>query len=182
MTSLGEATLPMAMPRHPTRKHPQREAIFSPCRLYRYTLSCVWHDRQPMLGCILLNPSTADEMKDDPTTALITGHAQRANMGGWFLCNAFAFRATDPKNMKRADDPVGPDNDDHIRAMLRNQRIKTVMVGWGTNGSFKNRYLSVLAMAEASDRPLMCLGTTKGGQPRHPLYQGFFPLTPWEPR
>ena len=139
-------------------------AEFSPCRTYRYSLTRGWDDTLPCVMFIGLNPSTADETKDDPTIRRCIQFAKDWGFGGLIMANLFAFRATDPKDMKRAADPVGPDNDSWLRELK--DRAGLVIAAWGAHGTFAERSEKVLAMFPDAG----CLGKTANGQPKHPLY------------
>jgi hypothetical protein len=123
----------------------------------------------------MLNPSTADETMDDPTIRRCIGFAKREVCGGVVIGNIFAFRATRPGDMKAADDPVGPENDAHlIQIML--EADGPVVAAWGAHGAHLKRATHVKFLTEV---PLVCLGKTKAGAPRHPLYvRGDAPLVP----
>jgi len=111
-----------------------------------------------------LNPSTADEQGDDPTVRRCIGFARKWNFGGLILVNLFAYRSTDPACLLETDDPIGPANDSHI---LGSARISgRVILAWGTRGTFLDRDQHVLSLLPGA----RCLGTTKDGHPRHPLY------------
>jgi len=116
----------------------------------------------------MLNPSTADAERDDPTIRRCIGFAKRAGHGGVEILNLFAFRATAPKDLKAASDPVGPDNDRHLEALFA--RHGHVLAAWGAHGTFGARAEIVLEMAARQSVMLTCLGRTLTGQPRHPLY------------
>lgn len=121
----------------------------------------------------MLNPSTADASNDDPTIRRCKGFAQAWACGRLVVVNLFAFRATKPADMKRADDPVGPDNDAHIaRAALEVSRSGGHLVcAWGAHGKIKDRGRKVLADLLAQDGAAPCsLDLTADGMPRHPLY------------
>ena len=138
------------------------DAIFSPCRTYRYVLRRRWDWSLPFCAFIGLNPSTADETKDDPTIRRCIRFAKEWGYGGLVMLNIFAFRATDPRDMLKADDPIGPQNDYH----LMNQYWKSgiVIAAWGTKGG--NRADEVTGSLPT----LHCLVKTKDGHPKHPLY------------
>jgi hypothetical protein len=110
-----------------------------------------------------LNPSTADEETDDHTIRRCIGFAKSWGYGGIYMLNLFAFRATQPADMKKAEDPVGPDND-NLLAAYQITTAKTVAC-WGTHGSYLGRDKSVTSFMGA----LYCLGTTRDGHPKHPL-------------
>jgi hypothetical protein len=144
---------------------------------YRYTLT---RDLgPPPLGIpgihpilfIMLNPSTADADIDDPTIRRCMGFARRLGGTTLYVENLFAYRATSPKKMMEASDPVGPENDSRIRESLNmvNWCNGIVICAWGTNGSYKNRDQEVLKQIRSYTTP-MCLGKTKHGFPKHPLY------------
>lgn len=157
-----------------------KSAVISDCGLYRYQLRRRWGGG-PSLPFIMLNPSTADANNDDPTIRRCIGFAKSRNFGGILVVNLFAFRATSPVDMKRATDPVGRDNNIYLLGAMANADIDDVPViaAWGTHGNHRNRANEVMALA---DRPLWCLGTTKDGHPKHPLYvpadAPWVPMTP----
>jgi hypothetical protein len=139
-------------------------AIFSECRQYRYLLTRTWNSESATIVFIGLNPSTADETADDPTVRRCVGFARKWGYGGLVLINLFAFRSTDPKRLNDVADPVGPQNDTTIRRCC--DRSSCVVAAWGAQGTLMERDRRVL---ELLSEPL-CLGVTKSGSPRHPLY------------
>ncbi|MEM1063486.1 MAG: DUF1643 domain-containing protein [Planctomycetota bacterium] len=143
-------------------------AGFSDCRVYRYTLWRIWDPGLPRLAFIGLNPSTATETVDDPTMRRCRGFAAREGYGGFDMLNIFGYRATDPAEMKRQDEPVGPGNDAAIRDVSR--RTGVVVACWGTHGGHLGRDSDVCAILADEGVSVLCLGTTKQGFPRHPLY------------
>ena len=144
-------------------------AIISSCGRYRYTL-----ERQlSMLGkrgaClfIMLNPSTADAELDDPTIRRCKGFAEGFGYNHLIVVNLFAFRATKPADLYKSGDPVGPHNDTHIRRAMK--RSGLVICGWGSNDAL-GRDTNIKRFAVDTQTELKCLGKTKGGAPKHPLY------------
>ncbi len=138
-------------------------AIFSPCKQYRYSLWRRWA-AGPTVMFIGLNPSTADETVDDPTICRCIGFAQSWGFAALHMTNLFAWRATDPDDMKAALDPVGPANDHTLRAVYLNST--TAVAAWGTHGTHLGRGATVRARM-----PALCyLRLTKDGHPAHPLY------------
>jgi hypothetical protein len=115
-----------------------------------------------------LNPSTATEVEDDPTVRRCQGYAQAWGYGGLVMTNLFAFRATDPRVMKAAPDPVGPENDRYLLDAAR--RAGLVMATWGNHGAFRGRSREVVGMLKGEGVELMCLKMTGQGEPGHPLY------------
>lgn len=143
-------------------------AEFSPCRQYRYSL---WRDLcllQPVLpGYVLfigLNPSTADETLNDPTIRRCIGFTESWGYGKLCMANLFAFRATDPRDMKATADPIGALNDSYLVDLANNANL--IVAAWGAHGSFMNRADTVKSMINN----LHYLRLTKGGFPEHPLY------------
>jgi len=111
-----------------------------------------------------LNPSTADEVNDDPTVRRCIGYAKRWGFGGLCMTNIFAYRATDPAVMKAQRDPVGRGNDRALVRMATQAGI--VVAAWGVHGTHLERERRVLSLLPE----LHCLGLTKDRHPRHPLY------------
>jgi len=140
------------------------DAVFSGCRTFRYTLRRIWNVGKPLVTFVGLNPSTADESIDDPTVRRCAGFAARWGFGGLILTNIFAYRSTDPKALLLCNDPIGPENDYWIQDASRS--AQATIVAWGIHGRMFNRENAVLAQLKVP----YCLGTTKGGCPRHPLY------------
>ncbi len=152
----------------------RRAASFSRCRTWRYSLDRVWDPSSPGVLWLLLNPSTADETIDDPTIRRAIGFSKREGYGSLTLLNLFAYRATDPKDMKAAEDPVGEANDSVILGHAID--YQQVICAWGVHGTFRGRAQEVVAMLSDREQTtgrvvtLSCLGKTKHGHPKHPLY------------
>ena len=148
-------------------------ASFSACGTYRYDLTRHWGD-DPMVVWVLLNPSTADAERDDPTIRRCIGFAKQWGHGGLVVLNLFALRSTDPKALYHHPDPVGPDNDATITRWLDRDDVRRVVVAWGAHGALHDRYRAFAELALATRRIALrraqCLGRTQKGQPRHPLY------------
>ena len=144
--------------------------MFSPDRVYRYTLLHSWRgllDTEDRIACwIALNPSTADENQLDPTLRRIRGFSAAWGYNSFMMLNAFAFRATDPKEMERAADPNGPENDAYLLA--ETAKVDKVICAWGTHAALNDRQNQIRALLK--DRPLYYLKLTKDGFPSHPLY------------
>jgi len=153
-------------------------ALFSPCGEYRYTLWRQWDDG-PTLLAVLLNPSTADATVNDPTVARVEKRARSLGYSRLVVCNIFAYKATDPFAVKAQNNPVGLDNDWHI--LEQAGLASKVMVGWGNHGDHLNRGKEVARLLRNAGIAPVCLGSTAGGQPLHPLYVSLStPLQPWE--
>lgn len=142
-------------------------AIFSECRTYRYALWRRWGEGAAALF-IGLNPSTADEARDDPTIRRCIRFARDWGHDAVVVVNLFAYRATDPRNLIGLADPIGPDND---LALAQCHDVAAITVAaWGVNGRLNDRADAVMRWLDPIGKPLHCLGTTKDGHPRHPLY------------
>jgi hypothetical protein len=115
----------------------------------------------------MLNPSTADAVRDDPTIRRCIGFARRWGYGGVEVVNLFAFRASDPRALRGAPDPVGEKNDRHLASVAR--RVDAMVVAWGVHGALAARDREVLTLLSRWAR-LLALGWTRSGSPRHPLY------------
>jgi hypothetical protein len=148
-----------------------RGAVISECGRYRYRLWRLWDDLAPVMVWVMLNPSTADADTDDPTLRKCIGFAKAHHHGGVIVVNLFAYRATDPRELRTADDAVGPDNDKHILWACTAPLMLSVVAGWGAEPFAEKRAgrVKMLVQAEAR-RDVKCFGKTKAGHPRHPLY------------
>ncbi len=146
-------------------------AEFSRDRVYRYRLWRRWTDG-PCLMVIGLNPSTADETNDDPTVRRCIGYARRWGFAGLRMLNLFALRSTDPRGLYRADDPLGPRNVASIRreSQATIAADGAVLVAWGNHGQLGNHARRIRDMLARSGVAAACLGLTKIGEPKHPLY------------
>lgn len=142
----------------------ERGATFSPCRTYRYSLLRQWEPDKGRVLFIGLNPSTADETQDDPTIRRCVGYAKAWGYGGICMANLFAYRATDPRDMKAAADPIGPDTDWSLGVLASEAGL--VVAAWGAHGCYLGRGEKVRRMLS----PLHYLRLTKDGSPGHPLY------------
>lgn len=144
-------------------------AVFSPCRSYRYALTRRWGTGAMSAAFVMLNPSTADAFTTDPTVRRCLGFARGWGASGLVVVNAFGLRATDPGDLYRHPDPVGPDNDMSIAEHLADV-AGPVVCAWGTHGALHGRGAEVAALLREIGVQPLCLGTTKDGHPRHPLY------------
>jgi len=155
-----------------TRSHTKGDApstaIYSPCEAYRYALTRVWDTEGRRVLFVMLNPSTATEVQNDPTVERCERRARALGFGAFRVCNIFAFRATDPRVMRAQDDPVGPANDAAIAEGAL--WADSVVCAWGTHGAHLGRGSAVEALLRATGRPLLHLGLSKAGHPKHPLY------------
>lgn len=166
-----------------TGRKGQFRAEISPCGPYRYTLSrpplSSFPDRGAALFC-MLNPSTADAKIDDPTIRRCRRFADYWGANGIVVVNLYALRSTDPKALWDHEDPVGELNDYWLRQTV--QECGSVVCAWGVNAR-PDRVAAAVEIFRQSGARLYCLGSTKAGAPRHPLYvRGDQPAVPWEGR
>ena len=143
-------------------------AQYSDCEQYRYALTKVWELETSQVVFVMLNPSTATEVQNDPTVERCERRARTLGFGGFQVINIFAWRSTDPKKMRVAKDPIGPDNDNTIMKACR--WGDQIIAAWGTHGSHLNRGSEVEKILRKSNKPIFHLGLSKGGHPKHPLY------------
>ena len=143
-------------------------AVFSECGRYRYRLDRQWLIGSGRCAFFMLNPSTADDEKDDPTVRRCIRYATDWGYAGLIVLNVFGFRATDPMELRRAADPFGPDNEAVCRAAFA--LVDRVVVAWGNIGAYRFQHLAALAWIREAGLTPYCLGVTESGQPRHPLY------------
>ena len=143
-------------------------AIFSPCGLYRYELRRHWGpaDSSNVMAFCLINPSKAGAIKGDQTTTIGMGFAKRAGCDGMAFYNLYAFASKDPAHMLAQRDPIGPENDKYLRQAAL--EFPCIICAWGVNAD-PDRAMAVVNILKAEGARLYCLGTTKGGHPRHPL-------------
>lgn len=147
-------------------------AVFSPCRDYRYRLWRLWNDRLPPLTFLMLNPSTATEKIIDPTVRGCIARAQKWGYGALNVVNLFAMRSTNPRALYDYVDPVGPENDEHIREVTWSTQHAggVVIAGWGAHGKLHDRGEQVRLMLEEMGVVLRVLKLNADGSPGHPLY------------
>lgn len=144
---------------------------------YRYTLWRIFEQSRieesfhqktlPIVNFCLLNPSTADMDELDPTLRRCRNYTKRWGYAGMVVTNIFAVRATDPDNMREADNPIGPENNKWIKKCA--DFSEKFVAGWGVNGDYKNRERDVIDLVGLDET--YCLETTKNGHPNHPLFE-----------
>jgi len=143
-------------------------AQFSRCRRWRYLLWRRWDPSRPVANFLMLNPSTADEFKLDPSCTRARNYAERWGYGGLIVTNIFGWRATDPRVMRSVKDPVGSGNDAAIVRAAREAKI--VVCAWGTHGEHLGRGEEVVQLLSREGVSLHSLRVTADGYPSHPLY------------
>jgi hypothetical protein len=148
-----------------------RQAAFSADRRYRWWLQRCWTPEQPKLLFIGLNPSRADAECDDPTLRRLLGFARAWGFGGLEVVNLFARCSSSPAVLRRSSDPVGAENNQWLQRSVA--AADALWLGWGNGGAWRQRdqqVLDLLAPQLRADTPLLAVGLTASGQPRHPLY------------
>lgn len=142
----------------------ERDAVISTCGRYRYLLRRAWDHGKPRALFVMLNPSTADAEVDDATIRSCIRLAKGWGFGSFEVVNLFAWRSTDPDALASVSDPHGPDNLRVTEAAMH--RCDIIICAWGAHGMAANRKFH-----KPVERPaLYCLGKTKSGAPKHPLY------------
>lgn len=160
-------------------------AVISPCGLYRPRLERrLASPSGPVISLGMVNPSTADATLNDHTIRKGIGFGDRAGGSRLLVWNKFSFRATDIKALRTAIDPIGPDNDRHIEAILREADLH--IVAWGPLNKLprhlRRRWEVVVEIADRVGARLLCLGTANDGHPRHPLMVPYSQaLISWSP-
>jgi hypothetical protein len=158
-------------------------ATFSPCRQWRYLLWRIWNPDLPMALFILMNPSKADEVENDPTVTRQQVRVMKwaelefdlPRFGGVVVANAFGWRETDSRllkvRIKEGVDIIGPDNDRHILEAAKSAGI--AVCGWGQPGNLLGRGKVITEMLAGAGIKLHALRIAKDGTPWHPLYLGY---------
>jgi len=144
-------------------------AVFSEDRRYRYLLRrfCGFGNNGVCLF-IMLNPSTADETRDDPTIRRCIRYANRWEYNQLLVCNLFSFRTVSPQKMKEETSPIGKENDWWIENAAKHSNL--IVLAWGNHGNHLQRSTQVVQNLRKIKDTLYCLGQTNSGEPLHPLY------------
>lgn len=143
-------------------------AVYSDCERYRYSLTRTWDQSLEHVLFVMLNPSTATEVQNDPTVERCERRARTLGFGSFCVTNIFAWRDTDPRKMRAATDPIGPNNDTAITEAAGT--ADQIVCAWGTHGAFLERGAFVKGLLDQTGKPLSHLGLSKDGHPKHPLY------------
>ncbi len=147
----------------------QRSAVISDDGLYRYRLDRWWGDG-PRVVWVMLNPSTADADVDDPTIRRVMRFTRDWGYDGCTVLNVYAWRATKPGDLPDSDErAAGPHWREHFTEALSNP-FSMVVAAWGAHATRTAQELATVLLKRKAFVNLMCLGVTKYGYPRHPLY------------
>ncbi len=155
-----------------------RSAVISGDGLYRYRLDRRWAPGATV-AWVMLNPSTADGETDDATLRKVTRYSRGWGFGALTVVNLYGYRATDPRDLWKAADPVGPENDRHITEAVSRAEV---VAAWGAHARADRiaAALALIAKAPGASR-VHALGVTKSGQPKHPPYlAGDCAMQRWE--
>ena len=154
--------------KHHQKGDTQSTALYSDCLCYRYNLTRIWDPNGERVHFVMLNPSSATEIQNDPTVERCERRSRALEYGAFCVTNIFAWRDTDPKKMRAALDPIGSHNDEAITKACK-WADKTI-AAWGTHGTHMERSAYVEKLLAALDEPIFHLGLSKDGHPKHPLY------------
>jgi hypothetical protein len=151
----------------------ERGATLSACGTYRYNLVRRWSMSAPQACVIMLNPSTADADKDDPTIRKLIGFGQRLGWGGFEVVNLYSYRATKPAALRAAGYPGQRVEDDRYiiqAAIAAKASGGPVICAWGANARGMQRPMVVRAVLRHADiTELRALRLLPDGTPEHPL-------------
>ncbi|RSK50991.1 DUF1643 domain-containing protein [Hymenobacter rigui] len=145
----------------------KKDAYVSECERYRYTLARCWNEAGPVVCFVMLNPSKADAWQDDPTIRRCIGFAKAWGFGALNVVNLYSYRATKPADLKATPEPNGPESNQHLATVAAGASL--IIAAWGNHGEGE-RVAEVLTLLQGTGREIHCLGQTKTGAPRHPLY------------
>lgn len=144
-------------------------ATFDSSQKYRYNLWRTWNECRKRAAFVMLNPSRADVTYNDQTIRSCISFANLLGYGSLEVVNLFAYRTPDPLELRAVKNPVGKQNDEYIMEVC--ERADVIILGWGNHGSLLGRSEKVLTMLNSNEHyKIRCLGETKLGHPRHPLY------------
>ena len=146
----------------------ERDAVISDCGKYRYLLRRSWDSEKPRALFVMLNPSTADANIDDATIRSCIRLSKALGFGSFEVVNIFGYRATDPKELFTAAEPIGPMNERIVSAAVH--RCDTVICAWGAHPMAQRKAGFLLGYVRSNRPAVYCLGRTKSGAPKHPLY------------
>ena len=146
----------------------ENDAVISECGKYRYLLRRTWDFSKPRALLVMLNPSTADARTDDATIRSCVRLLSGLGYGSMEVVNVFAYRATDPEELAKAADPIGPKNADILDSAIG--RCDVVIFAWGAHPMAEERGRLIRSTVKTYRPATYCFGKTKKGAPKHPLY------------
>jgi hypothetical protein len=149
---------------------PVSSAVISDCGQYRYSLTRIWDDSKPKVLFVMLNPSTADGTKDDRTIRRCKAFAESWGYGGLYVCNLFAYRATNPEELLKVNNPFGDQNIWVTRKLI--DEVEMVVCAWG-NRKIINKIITPyteVSLLNFCKEKLHYIEMSIDGTPKHPLY------------
>ncbi len=146
----------------------ERDAVISDCGKYRYLLRRAWDNDRPRALFVMLNPSTADTETDDATIRSCIRLCKSWGYGSFEVVNLFGLRATDPSELQKATAPIGVDNERVFEGAA--SRCDVVVCAWGAHPFAARKSTFTVGMLRSRKPEVYCLGKTKKGAPKHPLY------------
>ncbi|WP_374440453.1 DUF1643 domain-containing protein [Epilithonimonas sp.] len=148
----------------------KKDALISECGKYRYSLSRVWDDSKPSVLFIMLNPSTADAYDDDPTIRRCNGFAKSWGYGGLIVCNLFAYRSKDPRELLKVKNPQGNENITYLEYYANFS--EKIICAWGNESILKRipNQRHIVEFIYQQKSKVHYLELSKNGTPKHPLY------------
>jgi hypothetical protein len=150
-----------------------------PGYFYRYSLERTWAATLGRVVWIMMNPSIASHLIDDPTIRRVVGFTTALGRGSALVVNMFAWISKNPRELAEVQDPVGPDNLEHVLTAIR--AGDPVVAAWGVLKSpLPSQVETLISIIQEECPEIRCLGMTKDGHPKHPLYlSGETTLVPW---
>ncbi len=146
-------------------------AELSACTNYRYKLWRMWERSSPIVVFVMLNPSTADRLADDPTIRRCIRFSELWGYGSLHVCNVFAYRSPTPASLLDVQDPVGAENDQKIFELAKS--ADRIIVAWGKPLEGLVARVQFVSRNLLANYVCYCLATTQDGHPRHPLYMSY---------
>lgn len=146
----------------------ENDAVISDCGKYRYLLRRTWDHDKPRALLVMLNPSTADASQDDATIRSCVRLLSGLEYGSMEVVNVFGLRATDPAELSKVPDPIGPQNERVVAAAIG--RCDVVVCAWGAHPLAASKTTFLLSFIQSRKPAIYCFGKTKAGAPKHPLY------------
>lgn len=147
------------------------KVIFSKCFKYRYSFTREWDKNKKKILFILLNPSTASEIKNDATISRIETHSKNLEMGSFTVCNLFALREKNPLLLKKHKYPLGKENNNFIK--INSLKADKIVCAWGNEGEYMNQSEKTKRLLLGMKQKAYVFGLTKKDNPKHPLYLSY---------
>lgn len=161
---LPSDTNDLVVQHHSDSEYHDMGAVFSADRNYRYYLWREWNPEKTTVAWIMANPSDGDGYANDHTLDVIRNYSKRWGYGSMVVANLFGYISTDPDELEKVDDPIGPKNDDFLHTIAEDTQL--LMGAWGEPGNRLNRPEEVVEMFE---NEIHVLELTKQGMPGHPI-------------